>query len=199
MLPLAYNVEFSVVADLAIAVVLGFGFGFCLERAGFGSARKLTAVFYLFDMSVVKVMFTAIVTAMAGLFLLSAAGFLTLSDLYIEPTSYAAQILGGLVFGAGFIIGGYCPGTSVAAMATGKKDGMVFALGMLAGVMAYAEFTPGMEAWIKATSSGEVTLPGLTGIGMGWWVFAFVAFLLLAARGMDWLQRKFSHLRPRMV
>jgi hypothetical protein len=191
--------EFSVVADLAIAVLLGFGFGFCLERAGFGSARKLTAVFYLFDMSVVKVMFTAIVTAMVGLFLLSAAGMLAISDLYIEPTSYAAQILGGLVFGAGFIIGGYCPGTSVAAMATGKKDGMVFALGMLAGVMAYAELTPGFEAWITATSSGEVTLPALTGIGMGWWVVAFVAFLLLAARGMDWLQRKFSHLRPRMT
>jgi len=191
--------EFSVVADLAIAVLLGLGFGFCLERAGFGSARKLTAVFYLFDMSVVKVMFTAIVTAMVGLFLLSAAGMLTISDLYIEPTSYAAQILGGLVFGAGFIIGGYCPGTSMAAIATGKKDGMVFALGMLAGVMAYAEFTPGMEAWIKATSSGEVTLPALTGIGMGWWVIAFVAFLLLAARGMDWLQRKFSHLRPRIA
>ena len=85
----------------------------------------------------------------------------------------------------------------MAAIATGKKDGMVFALGMLAGVMAYAEFTPGIEAWIKATSSGEVTLPTLTGIGMGWWVIAFVAFLLLAARGMDWLQRKFSHLRPR--
>jgi hypothetical protein len=191
--------EFSVVADLAIAVLLGFGFGFCLERAGFGSARKLTAVFYFFDMSVVKVMFTAIVTAMVGLFLLSAAGMLAISDLYIEPTSYAAQILGGLVFGAGFIIGGYCPGTSVAAMATGKKDGMVFALGMLAGVMAYAELTPGFEAWIKATSSGEVTLPALTGIGMGWWVVAFVAFLLLAARGMDWLQRQFSHLRPRMT
>jgi uncharacterized protein len=199
MLPFAYHMEFSVVADLAIAVLLGIGFGFCLERAGFGSARKLTAVFYLFDMSVVKVMFTAIVTAMVGLFLLSAAGLLTISDLYIEPTSYAAQILGGLVFGAGFIIGGYCPGTSMAAIATGKKDGMVFALGMLAGVMAYAEFTPGMEAWIKATSSGEVTLPALTGIGMGWWVIAFVAFLLLAARGMDWLQRKFSHLRPRMA
>jgi uncharacterized protein len=199
MLPFAYHMEFSIVADLAIAVLLGIGFGFCLERAGFGSARKLTAVFYLFDMSVVKVMFTAIVTAMVGLFMLSAAGLLTISELYIEPTSYAAQILGGLVFGAGFIIGGYCPGTSMAAIATGKKDGMVFALGMLAGVMAYAEFTPGMEAWIKATSSGEVTLPALTGIGMGWWVIAFVAFLLLAARGMDWLQRKFSHLRPRLA
>jgi hypothetical protein len=196
MFPLTSHVEFSVVADLALAFVLGLGFGFCLERAGFGSARKLTAVFYLFDMSVVKVMFTAIVTAMAGLFLLSAAGVLDLSDLYLEPTSYAAQLIGGLVFGAGFIIGGYCPGTSIAAMATGKKDGAAFALGMLAGVMAYAEFTPGLDAWIKATSQGELTLPTLTGIGMGWWTLAFVAFLLAAAKGMDWLQRRFGYLNP---
>ena len=86
MLPLANNIEFSAVTNLAIAVLLGFGFGFCLERAGFGSARKLTAVFYLHDKSVVKVMFTAIVTTMVGLFLLSSAGVLALSDLYIEPT-----------------------------------------------------------------------------------------------------------------
>jgi len=196
MLPLAYNLEFSVVTDLALAVLLGIGFGYCLERAGFGSARKLTAVFYLHDKSVVKVMFTAIVTTMVGLFALSSAGVVALSDLYIEPTSYAAQLLGGLVFGAGFVIGGYCPGTSVAGIATGKKDAMVFAVGMLAGVMAYAELTPGIEAWIAATSQGELTLPTLTGIGMGWWTLAFVTFLFMAARGMEWLERRFAHLRP---
>jgi hypothetical protein len=196
MFPFASQIEFSVGANLALAVLLGLGFGFCLERAGFGSARKLTAVFYLFDMAVVKVMFTAIVTAMVGIFVLSTIGLLDLGELYVEPTSYAAQLIGGLVFGAGFIIGGYCPGTSVAAMATGKKDAFAFALGMLAGVFAYAEFTPGVEAWIKATSQGELTLPALTGIGMGWWTLAFVAFLLAAARGMDWLQRRFSYLRP---
>jgi len=81
MLPLAYNLEFSVVTDLALAVLLGFGFGYCLERAGFGSARKLTAVFYLHDKAVVKVMFTAIVTTMVGLFLLSSSGVCALSDL----------------------------------------------------------------------------------------------------------------------
>jgi uncharacterized protein len=199
MFPLVSHIEFSVGADLALAVLLGLGFGYCLERAGFGSARKLTAVFYLFDMSVVKVMFTAIVTAMVGLFVLSAIGLLDLSGLYLEPTSYAAQLLGGLVFGAGFIIGGYCPGTSIAAMATGKKDGAAFALGMLGGVMAYAEFTPGLDAWIKVTSQGELTLPSLTGISMGWWTLAFVAFLLAAARGMDWLQHRFSYLKPAAV
>jgi hypothetical protein len=197
MLPLTSTVEFGPAAELGIALLLGVGFGFALERAGFGSARKLTAVFYLWDMAVVKVMFTAIVTTMTGLFLLSAGGWMDLSELYIEPTSYPAQILGGLIFGAGFIVGGYCPGTSLSAAATGRKDGILFILGMLAGVMAYAEFTPGLEAWIKAGSQGELTLPTLTGIGMGWWVLVFVAFLVFAGWGMGQLERRFAHLRPR--
>ena len=194
--PLASTIEFSQASNLAIALVLGVGFGFCLERAGFGSARKLTSVFYLHDMAVVKVMFTAIVTAMVGLFALSALGLLDLAELYVEPTNLAAQAIGGLVFGAGFMIGGYCPGTSIAAIATGRKDGIMFALGMLAGVMAYAEFTPGIETWIADTAQGEMTLPSLTGIGMGWFVLAFVAFLAFAAWGMSYLEARFAEWRP---
>ena len=196
MLPLSASVEMSLPLELGGALLLGLAFGFALERAGFGSARKLTAVFYLWDMAVVKVMFSAIVTALAGLFVLSAAGLMDLSELYVEPTNLAAQALGGLVFGAGFIVGGYCPGTSLAALATGRKDGLAFALGMLAGVMAYAEFTPGIEDWIKAGSLGELTLPTLTGIGMGWWVLVFVACLAGAAWGMGRLERRFAHLAP---
>ena len=183
MLPLSSAVEMTLPVELGLALLLGLGFGYCLERAGFGSARKLTAVFYLWDMAVVKVMFTAIVTAMAGLFLLSAAGLMDLSEIY-------------LVFGAGFIVGGYCPGTSIAAIATGRKDGVAFAFGMLAGVLAYAEFTPGIEAWIKAGSLGELTLPSVTGIGMGWWVLAFAAFLGFAGWGMGRLERRFAHWKP---
>ncbi|HEX9302359.1 MAG TPA: DUF6691 family protein [Casimicrobiaceae bacterium] len=197
MLPLSASIEFSVGVDLAVALVLGLGFGFALERAGFGSARKLTAVFYLYDMAVVKVMFTAIVTAMAGLFALSAVGVLDLGELYVEPTSLVAQALGGLVFGAGFIVGGYCPGTSIAAVATGRKDGIAFALGMLAGVLAYAELTPGIDDWIKANTQGEMTLPSVTGLSMGWFVLAFVAFLVFAGWGMSKLERRFGYLRPR--
>ncbi len=197
MFPLTSYHEFSLAADLALAVVLGFGFGFCLERAGFGSARKLTAVFYLYDMAVVKVMFSAIVAAMAGVVVLSSVGLLDVGEFYVEPTNLAAQTLGGLVFGAGFIIGGYCPGTAIAAMATARKDGYAFALGMLAGVFAYAEFTPGIDAWIRDTAQGEMTLPSVTGIGAGWWTLAFIAFLLVARWGMGRLESRFAGLRPR--
>ena len=181
MFPLVSHMEFGVGLDLALAVVLGLGFGFCLERAGFGSARKLTAVFYLFDMSVVKVMFTAIVTAMVGLFVLSAAGRADLADLYSSRRPTPRSCSAGSCSVPVSSSAATAPGTSIAAMATGKKDGAAFALGMLAGVFAYAEFTPGLEGWIKATSQGEMTLPALTGIGMGWWTLAFVLFLF--ARG----------------
>ena len=198
MFPLSSSIEFTVGVNLAIALLLGIGFGFCLERAGFGSARKLTAVFYLYDMSVVKVMFTAIVTTMVGLFALSAIGLLDLKELYLEPTNLAAQALGGLVFGAGFIVGGYCPGTSIAAIATGRKDGLLFALGMLVGVYAYAELTPGIDAWIKETAQGEMTLPSVTGLSMGWFALAFVAFLLFAGWGMSRLEGRYGYLRPKV-
>ncbi|MGE0357266.1 MAG: DUF6691 family protein [Burkholderiales bacterium] len=196
MFPLTYSMEFTQLTSLALAVVIGLGFGFFLERAGFGSARKLMAVFYLYDMAVVKVMFTAIVTALVGIFLLTAAGELDFAMLYIEPTNYPAAILGGLVFGAGFVIGGYCPGTSVAACATGRLDGLAFVAGIFAGSYAYAEFFTGLDAWLASSAQPDVTLPGLTGIPMGWFVLAFVAFLGLAAWGMKAAERRFAGLRP---
>ena len=190
MFPLSGSIDFSATADVSIALALGVAFGLCLERAGFGSARKLTAVFYLRDMSVVKVMFTAIVTAMAGLWIASKLGVLALADINLEKTNLLAQVGGGLLFGAGFIVGGYCPGTAIAASASGAKDALVFALGMLCGVEAYAEITPGLEAWYKASAQGEWTLPAVSGIGMGPWTVAFIALLLFAAWGMGRIEAR---------
>ena len=196
MLPLSSTLELSQAASLGLAVLLGFGFGFALERAGFGSARKLTAVFYFYDMAVVKVMFSAIVTAMAGLFLLSTAGVLDLAELYVEPTSYAGAIVGGLVFGVGFLVGGYCPGTSVAACATGRLDGLAFLAGMLGGVYFFAEFLSGVDAWVRASAVGELTLPALTGVSMGWYVLLFIGILVAAGLAMRAAERRFAGLRP---
>jgi len=196
MFPLASTLEISQAASLGLAVLVGIGFGFFLEKAGFGSARKLVAVFYLHDMAVVKVMFTAIVTAMAGLFVLSAMGSLDLAELYIEPSNYTAAILGGLVFGAGFVIGGYCPGTSLTAAATGRLDGVAFLAGIFIASYAYAELLSGFDAWLAASARDDVTLPGLTGIPMGWFVLLFAGFLALAGWGMSIAERRFAGLKP---
>jgi len=168
-------------ASLAAAAVLGMGFGFFLERAGFGSARKLTAQFYLSDMSVFKVMFTAIVTAMIGVAALSAAGWLDFSRIYLVPTYVVPQIVAGFVFGVGFIVGGYCPGTSVAGIATGRIDAGVYAIGMLTGIFIHAEsFTAFFAGWAEATPMGQVTLPALFGIAPGYLVAA-VAVMAIGA------------------
>lgn len=196
MFPLSSTLELSLAASLGLAVLIGIGFGFFLEKAGFGSARKLVAVFYFYDMAVVKVMFTAIVTALVGLFILSSVGSLDLAELYIEPTNYRAAILGGLVFGAGFVIGGYCPGTSLTACATGRLDGLAFIVGIFIASYAYAELLSGFDTWLAQSSQADVTLPALTGIPMGWYVVAFVAFLGLAGWGMAAAERRFSGLRP---
>lgn len=195
-LPLSSAIELALGVELALALVLGLAFGATLERGGMAGARRLTAVFYFHDMAVVKVMFTAVVTAMAGLWLLAALGALDLGEIYVEKTHFAAQAIGGLIFGAGFLVGGYCPGTAVAALATGRKDGVVFALGMLLGVYAYAELGTGFEAWYTAGTHGEQTLPALSGISMGAWTLAFAAVLALAVWGLARLEARFAHWRP---
>jgi len=184
---------FGDAASLAAAAVLGLGFGFFLERAGFGSARKLTAQFYFTDMSVLKVMFTAIVTAMVGVYLLSAIGWLDFSKLALTPTYLVPQIAGGLIFGVGFILGGYCPGTSVTALAIGRLDAGVYMLGMLAGVAAFSETYDALFAsWAHATAMGRLTLPKALGLPYG----ALVAGVLLMAIGAfavaERVERRFS-------
>jgi hypothetical protein len=195
-LPLSSAVDWRPGTAMAIAFAIGVGFGFLLERAGFGSARKLVAVFYFYDMAVLKVMFTAIVTAMAGLFLLSAGGWLDMSEVWVTPTNAVAQIGGGLLFGVGFVIGGYCPGTSVAGMATGRIDALSFAIGLIAGLVFYAEFLPGVDVWIRENGQGDLTLPGVTGIGMGWYVLLSIGILALTVWGVRGLERRFARLNP---
>jgi hypothetical protein len=153
--------------SLVIALGVGLGFGFVLERAGFGNGRKLAAQFYLTDLTVFKVMFTAILTAMAGLYLLSGLGLLDLSLIYHLPTYLVPQLAGGLLFGVGFVVGGYCPGTSCVAAATGRLDGLVLVAGMMTGIWAFVESYPLLEGFVNSTSLGELDLPRALGLPVG--------------------------------
>jgi uncharacterized membrane protein YedE/YeeE len=175
--------------SLVVAVLIGIGFGFSLERAGFGSARKLAAQFYLYDMSVFKVMFTAIVTALLGVTYLGWLGWLDLSQVYLVPTFLAPQIVGGLVLGVGFVIGGYCPGTSASAIGTGKLDGLVYALGLFAGTFVYAEVYPDIKGFANADAMGQVTLAQVTGLPWGVLVFGVVLMAVLGFWGASKVER----------
>jgi len=179
-------------ASLVVAFIIGISFGFWLERAGFGSARKLVSQFYLNDLAVFKVMFTAIVTAMLGVTYLSWAGWLDLSLVYLVPTYLAPQVVGGLVLGVGFVVGGYCPGTSMAAVATGRLDGLAYVAGILAGTLAFAEAFPWVKGFYNVGPLGAVTIPGSTGLPYGVVVFAVVLMALGGFYGASLLERRFA-------
>ena len=119
-------------------LVCGVLFGFVLESAGFGSPRKLTAQFALSDWSVFKVMFTAIVVAALGLWLLRLLGLMEPDTVFVPPALAMASAVGGALVGAGFAIGGYCPGTSVVGLSSGRLDALVFILGLLLGTALFA-------------------------------------------------------------
>jgi hypothetical protein len=174
--------------ETSLIVAFLIGFGFALERAGFGSARKLVPQFYLDDLAVFKVMFTAIVTAMLGVTYLAWAGFLDLSLVYLVPTYWVPQVVGGLVLGVGFVVGGYCPGTSLASTATGKLDGLVFVLGFAAGTLGFAL----VKGLYTAGDLGAKTLPQVLGIPYGVLVFAVVVMAVLGFAGATWVERKMA-------
>ena len=125
---------------LYIALVIGFFFGLALERAGFGSSRRIAGIFYFKDMAVLKVMFTALVTAMIGLSLCIGLGVIDPStEIHFMKTYYGAYIIAGLIFGVGFAMSGWCPGTATVGMASGKLDAVVFLAGTIVGSIFFNE------------------------------------------------------------
>jgi len=183
---------FSEQTGFVIALLIGISFGFWLERAGFGQSRKLAMQFYFRDMTVLKVMFTAIVVAMIGLLYFGLFGWIDLSMIYVNPTFLWAQLIGGLVLGIGFAIGGYCPGTSLVGAVTGRIDGIVFIVGAMFGMFVFGEIFPFVEKLFYAGSMGKETLPGFFGISSG--IIAFIIILMAVGMfiGSEFLEKKFG-------
>ncbi len=152
---------------MIIAVLIGAAFGWSLERAGLGDAPKLAGQFYLRDFTVVKVMFSALLTAMLGLFWLGRLGQVDLATIYVPETWVMPQIAGGLVFGAGFVLSGLCPGTSCVAAASGRGDGLATVFGLFAGVLLTGLTWPWIEGFADSTAHGAFTLPQLMGMPYG--------------------------------
>lgn len=176
-------------AGLLTAAAVGIGFGAALERAGLGSAKKLVGQFFLTDLTVLKVMFTAIVVAMLGTFWLGWMGILDLSRVFVPGTWLVPQLVGGLVFGAGMVLAGLCPGTSCVAAATGRGDGLAVLLGMFAGVLGTGlAFTP-LADFHASTSRGPLTLPAWLHVPYGVVVLAVVVVALVGFGLADRLAR----------
>ncbi|MFA5327931.1 MAG: YeeE/YedE thiosulfate transporter family protein [Prolixibacteraceae bacterium] len=168
LVPTILSNEFS----LVVALISGIGFGFILEQAGFSSTKKLVGLFYGYDFTVLKVFFTAGVTAMIGVISLAHYGILDISLIYINPTFLWSSLIGGAIMGLGFVIGGFCPGTSVCAAAIGKLDGLAFVFGSALGVLVFVEGYPFFEKIYLAEAWGPVLMNEK--LGMSKIAFAFL-------------------------
>lgn len=168
----------DVARQLLLGLLFGVVFGFLLQKGGLAKYEVLMGQFLLTDFTIIKVMLTAIIVGMLGIFSLRALG---LVKLHIKPTRYAANISGGLLFGVGLGLLGYCPGTGVAALGQGNFDAIFGILGLLVGSYCYAEISGTLSSTIeKIGNRGRIMLPELMGIRHTVFLAAFVPLLTLS-------------------
>src|SRR5512138_2330852 len=170
----------------------GFLFGATLESAGFGDTRKLAGQFYFRDTTVIKVFFTAIVVAALLIAGASSLGLLDMGRVFVNPTYLWPGIVGGLIMGVGFVVGGFCPGTSLVAAATLKIDGILFVLGALVGVGLFGESVSSFESFWLSSYMGRFTLPDWLGLSTGTVLLLVVAMALLMFWGAERIERAFA-------
>ncbi len=177
--------------NLLLAFIIGIGFGFVLESAGFSSSRKLAGVFYGYDTVVLKVFFTAAITAMLGLLFFSLFGWIDLGLVYINPTYLTSAIAGGVIMGAGFIMGGFCPGTSFCAASIGKIDALVFIGGLFLGILIFSE---GYALWDELYYANFQGIPKISEtLGMKDGMMALIIVLMAFAMFWvgEWAEKRF--------
>lgn len=178
--------------NLLSGFIIGMGFGFALEQAGFSSSRKLAGMFYGYDTTVIKVFFTAAIVALVGSQLLSFFGLLNLKLVFVNPYYMNSAIVGGVIMGAGFIMGGFCPGTGISALSIGKIDAFVFLFGGMAGAFLFAETYPFIQTLAMGSYRGPVKVDEWLGVSPG----MFTLLLIVVAVALFWLadiaEKKFA-------
>lgn len=173
-----------------IAILIGIFFGFILESSGFSSSRKLAGVFYGYDFAVLKVFFTAAVVAMIGVLYLDYLGYVSMSELYVHPTYLWGAIIGGVIMGVGFVTGGFCPGTSLCAVAIGKIDAIVYVVGIMIGVFIFSEFYSFFEPIYDGYFYGNITLVDTLGLNAYWITFIFAMIAIVAFVVTSFIHKK---------
>lgn len=188
--PLIPNGLIPIEWNFVIAILIGIAFGYIMEATGFSSSRKLAGVFYGYDFAVLKVFFTAAVVSVIGLYYLDYLNFVDISQLYVQPTYLWAAIIGGMIMGVGFLSGGFCPGTSLCAVAIGKIDGMVFTVGLMIGILIFSESFSVLEPFFEASNLGHVTLVDSLGLSPYWIILIITVIALIAFAFSDWVRSK---------
>jgi len=190
--PIVPVFEITEELNFLIAFIIGLGFGFALEQAGFSSSRKLAGMFYGYDTTVLKVFFTAALVAMMGLLFFNYFELIDMSIVYVNEYYVQSAIIGGVIMGVGFIVGGFCPGTSVCAAAIGKIDALAFLGGSLGGIFLFGQTYDWWKGIYMKDYLGGIKISDSLGLSDG-----FMALLVAAAAVMmfwvgEWAEKKFK-------
>jgi uncharacterized membrane protein YedE/YeeE len=170
---------------LIYGITAGMLFGFLLQKARVLRYDKQLGALRLMDMTIVKFMLSSVLVAMVGVYLLKDLGLVTLS---IKPTILGGTVLGGLLFGIGWGLFGYCPGTAVGALGEGRWDALWGILGMLTGAGLFAEAYPLMQITVLTWGDfGAITLPQVLGVNHWLVIFIFVVAGIVLLR---WFEKK---------
>jgi len=188
--PLIPNGIIPVEWNFVIAILIGIAFGYIMEATGFSSSRKLAGVFYGYDFAVLKVFFTAAVVSVIGLYYMDYLNFVDISQLYVQPTYLWAAVIGGMIMGVGFLSGGFCPGTSLCAVAIGKIDGMAFTVGLMIGIFIFSESFAVLEPFFESSNLGHITLVDSLGMSPYWIILIITVVALTAFAFSDWVRSK---------
>jgi uncharacterized membrane protein YedE/YeeE len=172
-------------SELIYGLVTGAIFGFLLQKGRVIRYDKQLAALRLKDMTIVKFMFTTVLVSMVGVYLLKDLGMVKLS---VKQTVLGGNVVGGLIFGAGWALIGYCPGTSLGALGEGRWDAVWGILGMIFGAGLFAEAYPFLkESVLKWGVYGKITIPGALGINH-WVVIVF--FVVMGVLMFRWFEKK---------
>lgn len=193
--PLTYFDIISTEWNYVIAIFIGMAFGYIMEASGFSSSRKLIGVFYGYDFAVIRVFITATLVAIIGLLYMGYFGWIDYSVLFVHPTFIFSATIGGIIMGFGFIIGGFCPGTSLCALAIGKLDGWVFTIALFIGIFVYSQVYPLIEPYYNMGDMGHITITEYLNISNGWFVFWFAVVAVAIFYVTSIIRKKVKHVR----
>lgn len=182
--------------NLVVAFLLGIAFGAVLEQAGFSSSRRLAGLFYGYDFTVLRVFFTAAITAMLGVIFLGYFGYLDTDIIYVNPMFLGPAIVGGAIMGVGFILGGYCPGTSIVAASIGKKDGIAFVAGGILGVFVFGELFPLYDGFYASGALGPIKVFDSLGMSQGTFVLLLILVAVGAFTATTWIEKRINPESP---
>ena len=163
ILPLYKNGFLTPEANYFFAVVMGFAFGFVLERTGFTRSLHIAETFYFKNLAVPKIMGVTVITATTWFIIFAWMGWIDLSALYTPATYVWPYFIGGLIFGLGMVMSGYCPGTAVAGLGSGKSDALVFLVGLFLGAFIYFLLYPLISGLVNSSNYGVLRLHDLFG------------------------------------